>query len=123
VIVGTVSANQIVIGVPFRAAGGLVPVIECVVDTGFTGYLTLPPAAVEALGLPYVRTISATLADNSTVDIDAHVAGIDQDSGARDVEVLATGARPLVGTLLLAGHALRANFVEDGAVTIEPQSG
>jgi clan AA aspartic protease len=46
--------------------------IECVVDTGFEGFLTLPPAVVTRLGLPYVAPIDANLADNSLIVANVH---------------------------------------------------
>ncbi len=39
--------------------------IDAVVDTGFNGYLTLPPALASALGLPFVTTNPAFLADGT----------------------------------------------------------
>jgi predicted aspartyl protease len=41
--------------------------IECVVDTGFAGALTLPPAIVAKLELPFVIRMNANLADDSNV--------------------------------------------------------
>lgn len=41
--------------------------IECVVDTGFAGALTLPPEMVMKLDLPFVIRMNANLADDSNV--------------------------------------------------------
>jgi predicted aspartyl protease len=41
--------------------------VEAVVDTGFTGHLTLPSATVEALGLPIIGSAESILADGSLV--------------------------------------------------------
>lgn len=38
----------------------------------------------------------------------------------REVRVLATGKRPLLGTALLEGSELVAQFAETGLVTVEP---
>ncbi|WP_180267723.1 hypothetical protein [Nostoc linckia] len=46
--------------------------IECVIDTGFEGFLTLPPSIIAALGLPYLININANLANNSTVETDVY---------------------------------------------------
>jgi len=41
--------------------------VEAVVDTGFTGHLTLPRATVEDLGLPIIGSAESILADGSLV--------------------------------------------------------
>ncbi|MGH2585158.1 MAG: clan AA aspartic protease [Dehalococcoidia bacterium] len=121
-MIGRVAGLHALVGVAFRFQDqpdlpGLS--IECVVDTGFTGFLTLPPAAVARLELPFFSTIAADLADGSTVYVAVHIATIDWDGEERDVEVLATGARPLLGTLLLDGHELSVRFTEGGRVSID----
>jgi predicted aspartyl protease len=54
VIRGQVVELQARIGVIFRLPGQPDLEIECVVDTGFEGALTLPPAAVSALAVTLV---------------------------------------------------------------------
>ena len=44
--------------------------IEAVVDTGYNGFLTLPPVLVGELELPFVTSGEATLADGSAVSFD-----------------------------------------------------
>ena len=53
-------------------SGNLDIEIEFVVDTGFEGFLTLPPNMVAEFGLPYIAKIQANLADNSGVAINAY---------------------------------------------------
>lgn len=67
---GNVRDHQPVVDVTFRTPGQPVLAIEFVVDTGFVGFLTVPPAAIAALGLPFGETISANLADDSTIAVD-----------------------------------------------------
>jgi clan AA aspartic protease len=93
--------------------------IECVIDTGFEGALPLPPAAVAALGLPYLTELTANLADDNGIRVDVHVATILWNGREREVAVLASGQRPLVGTALVAGHHLEIDFVENGVVLID----
>jgi clan AA aspartic protease len=93
--------------------------VEFVVDTGFVGFLTLPPAAIAALRLPFLRRIAANLADDSTIHVSVHAATIIWDGEEREVEILATGSRPLLGTLLLGGHSLTVWFTEGGMVSVE----
>lgn len=72
------------------------------------------------LHLPFLRRIPANLADDSTIRVTVHATTILWDGGEREVEVLATGARPLLGTLLLDGFGLNVQFAEGGLVSIEP---
>lgn len=41
--------------------------VEALIDTGFTGFLSLPLSIVESLGLPWIFRDSATLGDGSEV--------------------------------------------------------
>jgi len=93
--------------------------IEFVIDTGFTNFLSLPQAAVTVLGLPFVYDMYANLADNSTVILPVHQATIIWNGEEREVDVLATGRLPLLGTALLDDHELVIQFTKGGLVTIE----
>ena len=64
IVVGLQARMGLVIRLPERSED---IEIQCVVDTGFEGFLTLPLAAIEALGLPYAGRIDANLADDSNV--------------------------------------------------------
>jgi len=93
--------------------------IEFVVDTGFAGFLTLPFAAVQALGLPYKYDTPANLADDSVVQLPVYGANIVWKSTEREVRVLAMGKRPLLGMALLSGNELVVQCRDSGLVTIE----
>ena len=115
---GHIERLYILLSVPLRLPDGRAIAIECVVDTGFQGALALPPAAVHALGLPFRDTIAANLANNTDVDIDVHKAVIVWNGQERAVDVLATGRRPLMGTMLLDGFHMGVDFVEGGSVAL-----
>jgi clan AA aspartic protease len=93
--------------------------IECVVDTGFEGFLTLPTYIIADLGLPYLININANLANNSSVETDVYLATIVWNSIQRDVAVLAMGRRPLIGTALLEDYHLSIDFCEGGTVLVD----
>lgn len=90
-----------------------------VLDTGFTGHLTLPGAVIEELGLPLQRRSDAILADGSSVALEVHRAKVLWDGEERDTEVLALEGGPLVGMSLLYGHEVWLRVVEGGSVAIE----
>ena len=119
-IQGTVVGLQARIGVIFRVPRqeDLIE-IECVVDTGFEGFLTLPSAAIAQLGLPYLAQINANLADNSNVATDVYLATVVWKGVARDIAVLAMGRRPLIGTALLQNYHLSIDFCAGGTVLID----
>lgn len=116
---GHVFGLYALINVVLRIAGLPDVEIEFVIDTGFAGFLTLPPAAVKALQLPYVRRLVANLADGSAIQTDVHAATIVWEGREIDVEVLATGRQPLLGTLMLRNHNLNVDFVDGGAVRVD----
>ena len=81
--------------------------------------MTLPPRAVAALGLPFAENIPASLADDSEIEIAVHRAVILWNGAERDVRILATRRRPLLGTALLSEQELVAQFVENGLVSLD----
>lgn len=93
--------------------------VDAVVDTGYNGFLTLPPVLVGELDLPFVTSGEATLADGSAVSFDIHMVTVDWDGQARHVEADAAETTPLVGMRLLAGHDLHVEVENGGRVVIE----
>ena len=94
--------------------------IECVVDTGFAGALALSQEAITSLGLPFFQEIEANLANDADVKAAVHIGTIVWDGHEVEVAVLAMGRRPLLGTALLNGRRLCADFDEEGTVLIQP---
>lgn len=56
-IQGNVVGRQARISLILRLPRNLDIEIECVVDTGFEGFLTLPSSAIAKLGLPYLAKL------------------------------------------------------------------
>ena len=61
------SAFDAVVNLVIRGSSGRAREIEAVIDTGYNGFLTLPPALVSELGLPLVTRGTAFLADGEEV--------------------------------------------------------
>lgn len=118
-IAGYVADRRALVPVTFRLLGRPDLIIEFVVDTGFVGFLTLPHAAVLAMGLPYLHHTSAGLADDNQVQIPVYEATIVWEGTERAVRVLAMGRRPLLGTSLLDDRELRVLFREGSPVIID----
>ena len=73
-IEGAVSGNsEAIIRLTLRAATGATQEIDAIIDTGFTGDLTLPPALIRRLNLPWKGRGQALLADGGMHTFDANV--------------------------------------------------
>jgi clan AA aspartic protease len=117
-ISGSVTDRHAVVSLTFPLPNGSSIAIEFVIDTGFTGYLCLPPEAVSLMRLPFLYDIPANFADNSEAFLPVHEAVIFWEGEERQVLVVATGRRPLLGTALLNEQELVIRFTEGGLVTI-----
>ena len=123
VIEGVVdAANQAVVGLVAIGARGRRREIDVVIDTGFTGYLTLPPELVSELGLASAGNQSMILADGSFVYIEAFHAAIVWDGTAIYVRASVTDNAPTIGMSLLDGYDLFIQVREGGRVLIRPSA-
>lgn len=93
-------------------------IIEAVIDTGFTGFLSLPPSTITNLGLPWYFRDVGTLGDGSEVVFDMHKATVIWDGKPQIIDVAASEADPLIGMSLLYGFKLQVDVTEGGTVTI-----
>ena len=118
-MIGHVESLHALVPITFRFSDKPDIAIEFVVDTGYTGYLTLPAAAVAAVGLPFEYDLPANLADDSEVLVPVHSATILWNGGEQTARVLALGKRPLLGTAMLDGYELVVQFADSGLVTID----
>src|SRR5439155_10721277 len=119
-ITGVVTASrEAVVQVMVRGAHSRDVPVDAVIDTGFTGFLTLPPPLIVMLGLTFAGTTRATLGDGSAVSIDVFEATVIWDNHDRLVTVLAAPAGALVGMAMLFGYRLLLEGVDGGVVQIE----
>jgi clan AA aspartic protease len=93
--------------------------VEALIDTGFTGFLSLPLSMIESLGLPWLFSDSVTLGDGSEVIFQMYRATVIWDGKFKVVDVAASESEPLLGMSLLYGFKLQVEAVERGTVTIE----
>jgi clan AA aspartic protease len=116
---GVVNSNlEPLLTITVRAAGGVGYDVEALVDTGFNGFLTLQPDLITALGLSWVGTERAELADGSVQVLDVFVATVDWHGGTKQVDVQAADAQPLLGMSLMQDSELRIDVVAGGSVSI-----
>jgi clan AA aspartic protease len=119
-ILGTVTDLQGRVEVVLRLADRGDRALECILDTGFQGELALPSATVASLGLSPGGWVWAKLADDSHASVPIFSALILWDDQEVGVTVMAMGSRPLLGTELLQGFNLSADFEEDGQLALTP---
>ena len=93
--------------------------INAVIDTGFTGYLSLSREIIEALKLPWTGIDRGTLGDGSEVTFEVYAVTVIWDGQYRDIPVNEAETDPLIGMSLLYGYDLRIRAVEGGTVVIE----
>ena len=91
---------------------------DAVIDTGYTGWITLPPGIVSALGLRWYSLGRGILADGTISIYDVYVARIVWDGNIRKVRVNQLDAAPLIGMSLLRGFALNMRVRYRGPVTL-----
>ncbi len=94
--------------------------IEAVIDTGFTGHLSLPSEVADRLRLPSRGSSRYRLADGGTATLRIRRALVVWHGRQRRVPVVETGSDPLVGMSLLRGSEVRLRVVDGGSVVIEP---
>jgi clan AA aspartic protease len=92
--------------------------IDGIVDTGFDGWLSLPPATIALLGLPWRRRGRALLADGRESVFDMYESTVLWDGNPRRISVDEALAAPLVGMALLKGYELNVAVRSGGNVTI-----
>ena len=92
---------------------------ECVVDTGFTRYLTLPPTVEHELTLPFVTIGMATLADGSEIAFDTYEIAVLWHGRRRVIFADEAETTPLVGVMLLEGNDLNIQVRTGGRVLIQ----
>ena len=113
------AAYEAVVSLTLDGPAGQTRAIGAVVDIGYDGFLTLPPAVVAELGLPFVSIGRATLADGSEISYDIYGVTVLWDGQRIYIEADAADTTPLVGMLLLDGHDLNIQVRDGGRVVIQ----
>jgi clan AA aspartic protease len=93
--------------------------ITAVIDTGYTGFLSLPKEIIAELDLSWTGIDRGTLGDGSEVTFEVYAAKVIWDGEYRDIPINEAETDPLVGISLLYGYDLHIQTVEGGSVTIK----
>ncbi|MCU0569327.1 MAG: clan AA aspartic protease [Oculatellaceae cyanobacterium Prado106] len=98
---------------------GQLQTIDAVIDTGYTGFLSVPSEVIVALSLSWTGVDRVTLGDGSETTFEVYAGRIIWDGKYRDIPINESETEPLVGMSLLYGYDLRIQTVIGGTVTIE----
>ena len=116
------AAYEPVVALAVQGPSGQTSDIEAVVDTGFTGFLTVTPGLATELGLALEGHGRATLADGSEVTFEVYDVAVLWDGQPRYVLADAADTTPLVGMRLLDRHNLNIDVEDGGRVVIQPKA-
>lgn len=94
-------------------------VIDTVIDTGFSGFLSLPSAIIATLDLPWSASDIVTLGDGSETLFDLYTATVIWDGQYREIYIAESETEPLLGMALLYSYRLQVDTLEGGTVKIE----
>ncbi len=96
--------------------------VDTVIDTGFSGFLTLSSDIILALNLTWEGRDVATLGDGTSCVFEVYIAIVIWDGQYREVYINESETVPLIGMKLLRGYDLRIQTIEGGVVEIKPLS-
>ncbi len=96
--------------------------IDAVIDTGFTGFLTLPSSVLADLNLRAYRREEGILGNGSTCIFDVYRGLVIWDGELRRIDINESDTEPLVGMGLLYGYRMQLDVIEGGTVTIQALS-
>ncbi|ELS04543.1 putative aspartyl protease [Xenococcus sp. PCC 7305] len=119
-LIGYVNANYeaVIRFVVTNQASNQQKLIDAVIDTGFTGSVSLPSSIIQELNLPWSYRNRGTLGDESEVIFDIYLATAIWDGQLKTIEVNAAETEPLVGMSLIRGYELKIEARENGRVSI-----
>ena len=112
-------AHEAVVTLSLQGPAGHSLEVDAVVDTGFSRFLTLPPAMFAELGLGLTGVNRVILADGSEATLDVYGVTVLWDGRTRDVVAYESDTTPLVGMSLLGGHSLYVEVSDGGRVVIQ----
>ena len=119
-IEGVVNAHyEAVVRLSLLNSSGQTRDIDAVVDTGYNGFLTLPPVLVADLELTRLGQKSLILANGRRDIFDTYGVTVFWDGQSRFVDADEADAAPLLGMSMLDNHDLSIQVRNGGRVVIQ----
>ena len=91
---------------------------DAIVDTGFNGWLSLPPDLIDRLNLKWKRRGRAILGDGSECVFNVYEAVVIWDGNYLTIPIDEADSEPLVGMSLMEGYQITVQVFEEGKVEI-----
>ena len=91
---------------------------DAIVDTGFNGWLSLPPDFIAALGLQPQRSGRAILADGSETAFSVFETTVLWDGQPRLIPIYQLDGDPLIGMSLMYGYELVLPVLDGATFTL-----
>jgi len=118
-ITGTVNARrEAILRLTVRDANEQEHERDAVVDTGFDGWLSLPPDFILALGLQRQRSGRAVLADGSETLVGVYEVTVLWDGQPRLIPIYELDAESLIGMSLMYGYELVLPVLDGATFTL-----
>jgi clan AA aspartic protease len=119
-ITGTVNADfEAIIALSVCSSNGTVYTQDAIIDTGFNGWLSLPPDLIAQLNLRWKRRGRAILGDGSECIFDVYKAVVIWDRSYLTIPIDEADSEPLMGMSLMEGYQLMVQVFEGGNVELE----
>ena len=116
---GAVNArHEAVVPLRVRGPAGAEFDVDAVLDTAFTGFLTLPAALISALNLTGQSQIATQLGDGTMRQLNAYDAEVEWGGAWLPVVVTEIEGTPLLSMGLLVRHEVFIEFVPGGVVDV-----
>ena len=118
-ITGIVNADfEAIISLSICGSDEKVYTQDAIVDTGFNGWLSLPPDLIEQLNLKWKRRGRAILGDGSECVFNVYEAIVVWDGDYLTIPIDEADSEPLVGMSLMEGYQFMVQVFEGGKVEI-----
>jgi clan AA aspartic protease len=118
-IAGIVNADfEPIIPLSICGSDGKVHTQDAIVDTGFNGWLSLPPDLIAQLNLKWKRRGRAILGDGTECVFNVYEAILVWDGSFLTIPIDEADSEPLVGMSLMEGYQLIVQVLEGGHVEL-----
>lgn len=118
-ITGIINADfEPIISLSICGADGKIYTQDAIVDTGFNGWLSLPPDLIAQLNLRWKRRGRAILGDGTECIFNVFEAILIWDGDLLTIPIDEADSEPLVGMSLMEGYQLMMQVFEGGFVEL-----
>ena len=119
---GVNSDLEAVIEIAVQDDGGEFHIFQCIIDTGFNGFLAMPSEIIEELGLVFRQNRATNLVGSVDIYLPVYLGLVDWNEELLEISVLGTERDFLAGTALLENSTLTIQVWDGGDVLIEERA-